>query len=50
MYVICVIFVANDMVVIANSVEEANRMLERVREALEDKGLRANRENRVYGV
>src|SRR5215469_2254617 len=35
---------AEDTIVIANSAEEANRMLERVREALEGKGLRVNRD------
>ena len=35
---------ADDMVVVANSAEEVNGMLEKVREALEGKGLRVNRE------
>src|SRR5215469_16734598 len=39
---------ADDMVVIANSPEEANRMLERVREALEGNGLKVNREKTEY--
>ena len=39
---------ADDTVVIANSAKEANRMLERVREALEGKGLRVNREKTEY--
>src|SRR5215469_13971719 len=39
----CMLF-ADDMVVVANSAEEVNGMLEKVREALEGKGLRVNRE------
>ena len=35
---------ADDMVLIAEDVQEVERMLEQVRMALEDKGLRVNRE------
>ena len=39
----CMLF-ADDMVLIAETEQEVERMLEQVREALERKGLRVNRE------
>ena len=43
----CMLF-ADDMVVIADTAEEANVMLEKVREALEGKGLKVNRAKTEY--
>ena len=39
---------ADDMVIIADTAEEANVMLEKVREALEGKGLKVNRAKTEY--
>ena len=39
---------ADDMVLIVESEQEAERMLEQVTEALENKGLRVNREKTEY--
>src|SRR5215468_1049960 len=43
----CMLF-ADDMVIIADTAEEANVMLEKVREALEGKGLKVNRAKTEY--
>jgi len=43
----CMLFV-DDMVVIADTAEEVNEMLEKVREALEGKGLKVNRAKTEY--
>ena len=43
----CILF-ADDMVVIADTAEEVNEMLEKVREALEEKGLKVIRAKTEY--
>ena len=39
---------ADDMVIVGETVKEVNEMLERVREALESKGLKINRDKTEY--